>query len=110
MENIVTQNECSERKHNRSGKGKRFRRKSQHGCGSICIEGTLASASINVEYIIKAIKIDCNKMKEFLFTLGCYEGEAISVISIFSNQYVVVVKDARYSIDKNLASRIIISE
>lgn len=106
MENIFKRNGVSEQKRNRRGNG--FGRQRCHRGVSRCIAGTLASAGINEEYIIKVIETNSEEMKDFLFTLGCYEGEAITVISILSDQYVVVVKEARYSIDKDLASSIII--
>ena len=71
-------------------------------------KGTLADAKVNKEYIIKSIDTYNCEMKDFLFTLGCYEGEKITVISILADNYVISVKDARYSIDKNLARCIFI--
>lgn len=68
----------------------------------------LAQANINAEYIIKEIQTNDIDMKDFLFTLGCYEGEAITVISILAENFVIAVKDARYSIDIDLAKSIII--
>jgi ferrous iron transport protein A len=68
----------------------------------------LAQGRINTEYIIKDIKTNDEEIKDFLFTLGCYEGEAVTVISILSENYVITVKDARYSIDKDLAEAIIV--
>ncbi|MDF2545152.1 MAG: hypothetical protein K0R93_50 [Anaerosolibacter sp.] len=68
----------------------------------------LAQGRINTEYIIKDIKTNDEELKNFLFTLGCYEGESITVISILAENYVITVKDARYSIDKDLAEAIII--
>jgi ferrous iron transport protein A len=68
----------------------------------------LAQGRINTEYIIKDIKTNDEELKNFLFTLGCYEGESITVISILAENYVIAVKDARYSIDKDLAEAIII--
>lgn len=68
----------------------------------------LAQGRINTEYIIKDIKTNDEELKNFLFTLGCYEGESITVISILADNYVITVKDARYSIDKDLAEAIII--
>ena len=47
-------------------------------------------------------------MKEFLFTLGCYEGEKAMVISVLADNYIIHVKDARYSIDRDLAKAILI--
>ncbi len=69
---------------------------------------TLKRARINMEYTIKAVETNNNEVQDFLFTLGCYAGETITVISILGEQYVVVVKDARYSIDQDLAECIII--
>jgi Fe2+ transport system protein FeoA len=68
----------------------------------------LAEGTINTEYIIKDINTNDEEIKDFLFTLGCYEGESITVISILAENYVITVKDARYSIDKDLAEAIII--
>jgi ferrous iron transport protein A len=68
----------------------------------------LAQANINAEYIIKEIQTNDIDMKDFLFTLGCYEGETITVISILAENFVIAVKDARYSIDIDLAKSIII--
>lgn len=68
----------------------------------------VTKAQINKEYIIKDVKTDDEEMKNFLFTLGCYAGEKITLLSILSDNYVISVKDARYSIDKDLAEAIII--
>lgn len=68
----------------------------------------LAQGKINTEYFIKDIDTNDEEIKEFLFTLGCYEGESVTVISILAENYVITVKDARYSIDKDLAEAIII--
>ncbi len=68
----------------------------------------LAQGKINTEYIIKDIATNDEEIKDFLFTLGCYEGESVTVISILSENYVITVKDARYSIDKDLAEAITI--
>lgn len=68
----------------------------------------LAQGRINTEYIIKDIKTKDEEIKDFLFTLGCYEGETVTVISILAENYVIAVKDARYSIDTDIAEAIII--
>ena len=68
----------------------------------------LAQGRINTEYIIKDIKTKDEELKNFLFTLGCYEGESVTVISVLAENYVITVKDARYSIDKDLAEAIVI--
>lgn len=68
----------------------------------------LAQGKINTEYVIKDIATNDEELKNFLFTLGCYEGETITVISVLAENYIITVKDARYSIDKELAEAIII--
>lgn len=68
----------------------------------------LAEAIIDKQYTIKEVNTDDEEIKEFLFTLGCYKGEEITVISVLGENYVIVVKDARYSIDTELAEAIII--
>ncbi len=68
----------------------------------------LRSAEIGKEYVIVAIKTDDEGLENFLFTLGCYEGGKITVVSMLSDNYVVAIKDARYSIDNILAKAIII--
>jgi ferrous iron transport protein A len=66
----------------------------------------LTEAKISKEYIIKDIIADDQDLKDFLFTLGCYKGETIALISILAENYVITVKDARYSIDSDLARAI----
>ncbi|MBQ2745478.1 MAG: ferrous iron transport protein A [Lachnospiraceae bacterium] len=68
----------------------------------------LTEAQIGEEYIIKDIQSDDEEMNAFLFSLGCYSGEAITVVSQRKRNYVVSIKDARYNIDDQLASAIII--
>ncbi|OEH86683.1 iron transporter FeoA [Desulfuribacillus stibiiarsenatis] len=68
----------------------------------------LEQGRLNTEYIIKGIKTHDEELKSFLFTLGCYEGEPVTIISILSENYVISIKDARYSIDRDLAEAIII--
>ncbi len=67
-----------------------------------------SQAEIDVEYTIKEVRADDEALKNFLFTLGCYEGETVTVISQLAENYVISVKDARYSIDQELAEAIII--
>jgi Fe2+ transport system protein FeoA len=68
----------------------------------------LTKAQLNRAYTISEIKTPDEELKNFLFTLGCYEGENVTVLSILAENYVISVKDARYSIDKNLAKAIIV--
>ena len=67
---------------------------------------TLINAEIGKEYIIKDIQTDDEELNGFLFTLGCYSGEPITVIAHKKGGCVVSIKDGRYSIDKQLAAAI----
>ena len=64
---------------------------------------TLRDATPKTEYIIRQIDTDDEELNAFLFSLGCYSGEAITVISHRRSSSVVSIKDARYTIDKQLA-------
>ena len=68
----------------------------------------LTQAEIEKEYIIKAIETDDEEMDAFLFSLGCYAGEPITVISFNKGGCVVSIKDGRYTIDHCLAEAIMI--
>ncbi len=68
----------------------------------------LTNAVEQKEYIIKAIETNDEELNSFLFSLGCYAGEPITVISHKKGICIVSIKDGRYSIDKQLASAIII--
>ena len=68
----------------------------------------LIQAQDGVEYIISRIEIDDEELDAFLFSLGCYSGEAITVIRHTRGGCVVAIKDARYNIDNQLAEAIII--
>ena len=65
-------------------------------------------AEIGKEYVIQGIKTDDEELNSFLFSLGCYSGEKVTVISRRKGGCVVAFKDARYSIDKFLAEAIIV--
>ena len=54
------------------------------------------------------LKTDDEELNSFLFSLGCYSGESITVISHINGGCVIVIKDARYSIDKELAKAILV--
>ena len=68
----------------------------------------LTEAQVGEEYIVKEILTDDEEMDAFLFTLGCYSGEPITVISHLRGGCVVSIKDGRYTFDKQLAEAIII--
>ena len=69
---------------------------------------TLRSAEEGKEYIIKSIETDDEELNAFLFSLGCFSGEAITVIKRRRSGCVVAIKDGRYNIDNNLADAILI--
>ena len=68
----------------------------------------LLSAEEGKEYIIQRIDTDDEELDGFLFSLGCYSGEPITVVSHLSGGCVVSIKDSRYHIDKPLARAITI--
>lgn len=68
----------------------------------------LTEAQTGEEYIIKEILTDDEELNAFLFSLGCYSGEPITVVSRKKNGCVVSIKDGRYNIDNQLAEAIII--
>ena len=67
---------------------------------------TLREAQEGVEYIIKRIETDDDELDAFLFSLGCFGGEPITVISRRRGGCVVAIKDGRYSLDNDLAGAI----
>ena len=68
----------------------------------------LTEANVLQEYIIKDIVTYDEELNSFLFSLGCYSGEPITVISFVNGGCIVSIKDARYNIDTNLAKAILI--
>ena len=68
----------------------------------------LTSAEEGKEYIIQRIETDDEELDAFLFSLGCYSGEPITVVSHLKKSCVVSIKDARYNIDRDLAEAIIV--
>ena len=69
---------------------------------------TLLDAEPGQTYIIKEINTDDDEMNSFLFRLGCYQGEPITLISKKKKSCIVVIKDGRYNLDKLLSEAIII--
>ena len=69
---------------------------------------TLLDAELGEEYIVKEIVTDDEELDAFLFSLGCYSGEPITVVSRLKGGCVVSIKDGRYNIDNQLAEAIII--
>ena len=70
---------------------------------------SLADAKVGEEYFVKDIIAEDEELRSFLFSLGCYSGEPITVISHIRGGCVVSVKDARYNMDRSLAQAIMIA-
>ncbi len=68
----------------------------------------LLEAEVGKTYTIKEIVTDDDEMNAFLFRLGCYSGEPITVVSKKKKSCVVVIKDGRYSLDKLLSEAVTI--
>jgi ferrous iron transport protein A len=68
----------------------------------------LTKAVEGKEYIIRDVDTDDEEMRAFLFSLGCYSGEPITVVTRRRSGCVVSIKDARYNIDMQLAEAIIV--
>ncbi|MBQ2667078.1 MAG: ferrous iron transport protein A [Clostridia bacterium] len=68
----------------------------------------LSMAEVGKEYIIRDIITDDEELDAFLFSLGCYSGEPITVVSRRRGGCTVSIKDGRYNIDNQLAEAIII--
>ena len=67
---------------------------------------TLRDAVEGKEYVIKEINTDDEELNAFLFSLGCYSGESITVVAKRRSGCTVSIKDARYNIDNQLADAI----
>ena len=66
----------------------------------------LRDAAVGVEYTVRSVETDDEELDAFLFSLGCYSGEPITVVSHLRAGCVVSIKDARYSVDHALAEAI----
>lgn len=69
---------------------------------------TLLQATEGTQYIIRDIITNDEELNAFLFSLGCYSGEPITVIARRKGGCTVSIKDARYNIDNQLADAILI--
>ena len=68
----------------------------------------LLNAEVNHRYIVKEVNIDDDDARAFLFRLGCSEGEPITVVSKKRKSCIVVIKDGRYNLDKQLSESIFV--
>ena len=69
---------------------------------------TLREAELGKEYIIRDLATKDEELNAFLFSLGCYSGEPITVVSRKRFGCVVAIKDGRYNIDNQLAEAILV--
>ncbi len=69
---------------------------------------TLKDAVAGQTYMVKEIATEDEEMRSFLFRLGCYEGEPITLISSKRRGCVVAIKDGRYNLDNYLADAIVV--
>ena len=69
---------------------------------------SLQEANEGQEYVISRIETDDEELNAFLFSLGCYSGEKITVVRRMKSGCVVAIKDGRYNMDNQLAEAIII--
>ena len=69
---------------------------------------TLAEAEPGKEYLVKEIRGEDDELTKFLFSLGCYEGEPITIIASKKNNLVLLINEARYNVDMDLAGTIIV--
>ena len=68
----------------------------------------LKNAQVGQEYIVKALKTYDEELDAFLFSLGCYSGEPVTVVSRRRGSCIVSIKDGRYNIDDQLAEAILV--
>ena len=69
---------------------------------------SLNDAELEKEYIVQDINTDDEELEAFLFSLGCYKGEPVTVVSRKKKNLVLSIKDARYNIDVELTKAIAI--
>jgi len=89
-----------------SGKKSTTPQVNAENCNAERIATSLFEAQVNKEYIIKDVISDDKEIVNFLFTLGCFKGESATVVSVLSETFVIAIKDARYSIDADLAKAV----
>ena len=72
------------------------------------IQMDLTKATIGEVYTVQRIETEDKELNGFLFSLGCYSGEPITVVSRRRGGCTVAIKDGRYNIDDQLAAAIIV--
>lgn len=71
---------------------------------------TLLTAQEGIEYIVQRVETDDEELNAFLFSLGCYSGEPVTVISRRRSNCTVSIKDGRYTMDNRLADAIVVMQ
>ena len=69
----------------------------------------LSKVKMGETFMVKQVE-GKEKVKKFLFTLGCFEGEEITLISKLAGNYIVIIKDSRYAIDESMAKVIVLED
>ncbi len=69
---------------------------------------TLREVTEGKEYMIQKVQTDDAELDAFLFSLGCYEGETVAVLSRQKSGCIIALKGSRYSIDNPLAEAILV--
>ncbi|ABW20246.1 FeoA family protein [Alkaliphilus oremlandii] len=67
----------------------------------------LSKVEIGSTFNIRSVE-GTDKLKKFLFSLGCFEGEEITLISKLAGNYIVNIKDSRYALDEKMAQSIVL--
>ena len=70
----------------------------------------IMTAREGMEHIIERVQTGDEALENFLFTLGCYAGEPITVIARRWGSCTVAIKDGRYNMDTRLAKAISLRE
>lgn len=86
--------------------GRRNSKTEQMEAAKDCL--TLLDAEEGRTYIVREIRTDDEEMNAFLFRLGCYSGEPITVISRKRKSCTVAIKNSRYTLDRNLCEAVIL--
>ena len=69
---------------------------------------TIKDAQEGKEYVVVSVETGDEEVDSFLFSLGCYSGESITVVRQLKGGCIVAIKDGRYNIDNQLAEAIIV--
>lgn len=69
----------------------------------------LTKAEEGQTYIVKSVEGD-SKVEKFLFSLGCFKGEELTLISRISDNFIINIKDSRYAIDEKMANYIVLED